>query len=1162
MAFPAIGAPSWYGSLYADQKFGIYYQGDDVHLICVAANSEATDYSVRDRHGTVVSSGSVSWAPFGVYFKSVDPVTPPVGGWPLGWYRVSITGPYTDATWGTNMGSMNFCVFKETAGFVVERDSAVGFPPPIGNQSNDPIWRGMCGVGPTRMNINPTNTPNGSQEDNIDNMLVVAEFDGAFRPSDQVRPWEMWCAFSSRTWDNLSLNIGASPAIYCLTKTGSIDGSQVFVGVEAGSVSGFKIEVCFPDALTVVETYDNQASSTAAVASINASSSYVQAYVGTVSGVPDFVSPAAIGSDFFNGVVQTVQALYPLGVTRYEGPLNEPALSVQSNPVGSYAHAFYLFTEAVHQGNPDAVAIGPSTVRITGLDDTWRPFLQSLQDRNFVPDGLAFHAYNTVLLGDINEGRYQIEQFIAMLDDFGLKDIELWQTESNNVIATYNGVYHPNFSAAVMNTVLLFEQYGIPREKNPYWYDWSHGFWPFACFAITQGAGLHPYAVYYRVLAEETIGKTHHHKIDFGNEAANSLFFGSVYAEPAAVDSTSVAVLLSQSYMAEEPTVTLDVVGEVASLVLVDAVGVETTLAVTAGQVVVPVEEYPSYLRLPAGVCVTVAGTSLLGESVSPSLSAVASTMTIGGVASTALGDNSPIRLYEGYPGGAGISYSTSALPDSAEIIFSDDTVVDAVVVHGGPCWQFMPAIYEGAIEYLDSDDTTWVSASTISQSGSSFLNCNSSIESGCTRETYWRPQTKYVHKFSVPVTTKGVRVTASSLSYGSEPDSEAQVANASGMADPKLAVIDIMVLSSSTPSLSLSTYDEEVLADSPNGYWPNDTGTGNLISAVNSPAMDATLTGSPLRAVAGLTTDGSKGTKFATGSNSYWSVADSALLDVAGTCTYELWFSPTSRDAGAQGLMGKGNTATMGTLFWNSSSADGHLYWGRDGSAYAGNPEEMGTGSTYHIVATQSGTTYKLYINGELVSTGTGTALSNNNDPFFIGDGGAASGGTCQGTVHKPAIYPTALSADRVRAHYLAGLAANTPGVLVAPEVVGTPVVGQQIATKFGFFSNFPTAVTHQWQRSSDGLSGWENISSAVGAEYVVSESDEGAYLRRVSVASNTAGSTGSVESDVFGPIAGSLPDPPPDESRTVLLAGVKSSTSNPTNNISDVNKGWSNWV
>lgn len=253
MAFPASGAPSWYGALYANQKFGIYYQGDDVYLICVAANSDATDYSVRDRHGNVVSSGSVVWSgPVGSYYTSVDPVEPPVGGWPLGWYRVSISGSHTDATWGTNMGSMNFCVFKEAGGFVVERDSAVGFPPPIGNQSSDPIWRGVCGVGPTRMTVNPTNTPTGSQEDNIANMEVVAAFDVAYRPQDTVRPWEMWCAFSSRTWDTLPLNIGSSPAIYCLTKTAGIDGSQLFVGVEAGSVSGFKVKVCFPNASTVV----------------------------------------------------------------------------------------------------------------------------------------------------------------------------------------------------------------------------------------------------------------------------------------------------------------------------------------------------------------------------------------------------------------------------------------------------------------------------------------------------------------------------------------------------------------------------------------------------------------------------------------------------------------------------------------------------------------------------------------------------------------------------------------------------------------------------------------------------------------------------------------------------------------------------------------------
>ncbi len=45
----------------------------------------------------------------------------------------------------------------------------------------------------------------------------------------------------------------------CYIKDGSIDGSKTYVSCGAGSSSGYKVTVYYPNSTTVVETYDNQA---------------------------------------------------------------------------------------------------------------------------------------------------------------------------------------------------------------------------------------------------------------------------------------------------------------------------------------------------------------------------------------------------------------------------------------------------------------------------------------------------------------------------------------------------------------------------------------------------------------------------------------------------------------------------------------------------------------------------------------------------------------------------------------------------------------------------------------------------------------------------------------------------------------------------------------
>jgi len=67
-----------------------------------------------------------------------------------------------------------------------------------------------------------------------------------------------------------------------------------------------------------------------------------------------------------------------------------------------------------------------------------------------------------------------------------------------------------------MLEMMVFEQYGIPKEHNHLWYDKSHGFWDFPTWWENDDGSLNPVAVLMRVLAEELHGKTFAGALDCG----------------------------------------------------------------------------------------------------------------------------------------------------------------------------------------------------------------------------------------------------------------------------------------------------------------------------------------------------------------------------------------------------------------------------------------------------------------------------------------------------------------------------------------------------------------------------------------------------------------------------------------------------------------------
>ncbi len=129
-----------------------------------------------------------------------------------------------------------------------------------------------------------------------------------------ARPRYMFCQFPNGTVDSLYIGAPSSQQyLHIMATNGTLDGSKIYIAAAAGSVSGTKITVYHPDSSTVVETWDNNATNVAAVATINAGSSYIYASIvngnSYSSATPQ--APTAIGNAYFQGVVSVVQTLYP-----------------------------------------------------------------------------------------------------------------------------------------------------------------------------------------------------------------------------------------------------------------------------------------------------------------------------------------------------------------------------------------------------------------------------------------------------------------------------------------------------------------------------------------------------------------------------------------------------------------------------------------------------------------------------------------------------------------------------------------------------------------------------------------------------------------------------------------------------------------------------------
>jgi hypothetical protein len=246
------------------------------------------------------------------------------------------------------------------------------------------------------------------------------------------------------------------------------------------------------------------------------------------------------------------------------------------------------------------------------------------------------------------------------------------------------------------------------------------------------------------------------------------------------------------------------------------------------------------------------------------------------------------------------------------------------------------------------------------------------------------------------------------------------------------------VTVASTSPALS---YTQTVLADNPSFLWPLNESSGTT-------AADASPNGFNGIYESG-TTQGAPGPITGSSDTATSFDGQSGLVTSANQVTgpqafsVEGWFKTTTNTGGM--LIGFGNTQTG-----MASNYDRHIYMMNDGQlafgVYTGqidaivSPRVYNDGQWHYVVATLDPTAgMSLYVDGQLVGTNPTTSAQvyngywrvggdNLNGGWSLDPWGGNSQGTTEpnsfyfnGTIGDVAVYPVALSAAQVAAHYAA---------------------------------------------------------------------------------------------------------------------------------------------
>jgi hypothetical protein len=247
------------------------------------------------------------------------------------------------------------------------------------------------------------------------------------------------------------------------------------------------------------------------------------------------------------------------------------------------------------------------------------------------------------------------------------------------------------------------------------------------------------------------------------------------------------------------------------------------------------------------------------------------------------------------------------------------------------------------------------------------------------------------------------------------------------------------------------TTYRADVLAAGPTSYWRLGETSGTT-AADEVGANTGNYTNVTLNQPGALVSEINPSASF-DGTSSYVLVPESSSLDMSSAVTVEFWAKRRTVSGTYQVVVGKpgnGQTKLENYAVWLNTSNVYQAYFG-NGTTYVSVTTPAVTDTNWHyIVATDDGSSAKIYLDGVLRgSASTTLKLTPNLNPLNIG---RANNGAYffNGWIDEVAIYPTALSSGTIQAHYTKGMTDLVPPVVT----LTTPANGSSSASSNVTFS------------------------------------------------------------------------------------------------------------
>lgn len=459
---------------------------------------------------------------------------------------------------------------------------------------------------------------------------------------------------------------------------------------------------------------------------------------------------------------------------RYWEPRNEPNAGASGAAfVANELKDFYATVKSVDR---DLKVMGPGTVSVGPQLQNWLDDFFKAGGERYI-DVFSFHVYNGIN-GDLFLARKTMDTLQATLRRHGVGNIEKWQTEQGYFAAVY-GSYQPRLQARwTMLEMMVFEQYGIPREHNHLWYDKSHGFWDFPTWWENEDGSLNPVAAMMRVFAEELHGKTFKRSLDFGRDG-NKLYIGSLFTG----EGGAVAAFMNAGCGAGQ--VELRVKGA-QKLRVVSAFGVTSELAVIDGTATLSVPEIPVYVELDANQQLAVVPLNW-GPNLARLPGVKAASSGTGAHPKDRKIPNGIEKIHNGeyenwyWAQNAGAQEwmdDTQGFPAWVELRLPSPMRVGRVVVFCGVPWQWRGTLLDHELQYEKNGQ--WITLQRIQEPAKTFGVYSPSTRT--TVDSFFSDRWIFEHVFA-PVTTQRIRLLVHDTTFGG--GATGLVAEAGGQTGP-----------------------------------------------------------------------------------------------------------------------------------------------------------------------------------------------------------------------------------------------------------------------------------------------------------------------------------------------------------------------------------------